>query len=71
MYHYTDGGLRNVWLVNGYEVRKTPFGEAVAFHDGDGLTQAICQEKLDLRSACLWKLAWTRVILCTNRYATG
>ena len=43
MYHYTDGGLRNVWLANGYEVKKTPFGEAVAFHDGDGLTQAICQ----------------------------
>ncbi len=43
MYHYTDGGLRNVWLANGYEIKKTPFGEAVAFHDGDGLTRAICQ----------------------------
>ena len=43
MYHYTDGGLRNVWLANGYEIKKTPFGDAVAFHDGDGLTQAICQ----------------------------
>lgn len=43
MYHYTDGGLRNVWLTNGYEVKKTPFGDAVAFHDGDGLTRAICQ----------------------------
>jgi DNA-binding transcriptional regulator YiaG len=43
MYHYTDGGLRNVWLANGYEIKKTPFGEAVSFHDGEGLTQAICQ----------------------------
>lgn len=43
MYHYTDGGLRNVWLANGYEIKKTPFGDAVAFHDADGLTQAICQ----------------------------
>ncbi len=43
MYHYTDGGLRNVWLANGYEIKKAPFGEAVAFHDGDGLTRAICQ----------------------------
>jgi DNA-binding transcriptional regulator YiaG len=42
MYHYTDGGLRNVWLVNGFEVKQTPFGEAVSFHDIDGLTQAIC-----------------------------
>lgn len=22
MYHYTDGGLRNVWLANGYEMKK-------------------------------------------------
>jgi len=42
MYHYTDGGLRNVWLTNGYTVRKTPVGEAVAIHDLDGLTKAIC-----------------------------
>jgi DNA-binding transcriptional regulator YiaG len=43
MYHYTDGGLRNVWLANGYEIKKSPFGEAVSFHDSHGLTQAICQ----------------------------
>lgn len=42
MYHYTDGGLQNVWLANGYTVRKTPYGPAVAIHDVDGLTQAIC-----------------------------
>jgi DNA-binding transcriptional regulator YiaG len=43
MYHYTDGGLRNVWLANGFEIKKTPFGDAVSFHDSDGLAQAICQ----------------------------
>jgi len=42
MYHYTDSGLRNVWLANGYEIKQTPYGEGVAFHDLDGLTQAIC-----------------------------
>ena len=42
MHHYTDGGLRNVWLANGYKIKKTPYGEAVAIHDGDGLTEAIC-----------------------------
>lgn len=42
MYHYTDGGLRNVWLANGYRVQKTPYGEAVAIDDLQGLTQAIC-----------------------------
>lgn len=42
MYHYTDGGLKNVWLQNGFEVRKTPYGKGVAIHDIDGLTKAIC-----------------------------
>ena len=42
MYHYTDGGLRNVWLANGYEIKKTPYGEGVAFHTLDGLTRSIC-----------------------------
>jgi DNA-binding transcriptional regulator YiaG len=42
MYHYTDGGLRNVWLANGYAIKQTPYGEGVAIHDLDGLTEAIC-----------------------------
>lgn len=44
MYHYTDGGLRNVWLANGYEIKNTPYGEAVVIHDLDGLTCIICRE---------------------------
>lgn len=43
MHHYTDGGLRNVWLANGYEIRKTPHGKAIAIRDLDGLTQALCE----------------------------
>jgi DNA-binding transcriptional regulator YiaG len=31
-----------VWLANGYEIKKTPFGEGVAFHNLDGLTTSIC-----------------------------
>lgn len=42
MYHYTDGGLRNVWLENGYVEHDTPYGKAVSFHDAGGLTRAIC-----------------------------
>lgn len=42
MLQYTDGGLRNVWLANGYELRKTRHGEAVAVSDQDGLTKAVC-----------------------------
>lgn len=43
MYHYTDGGLRNVWLANGYKVRSTPHGEAVSIRDIEGLTEVICK----------------------------
>lgn len=42
MYKYTDGGLRNVWLANGFTVKKTPYGDAVAIEDVPGLTRAIC-----------------------------
>lgn len=42
MFHYTDGGLKNVWLVNGFEIKDSPYGKTVAFHDLDGLTRAIC-----------------------------
>jgi putative transcriptional regulator len=42
MYHYTDGGLRNVWLVNGYAIHDTPYGKGMSFHNLDGLTRAIC-----------------------------
>lgn len=42
MHHFTDGGLQNVWLVNGYTVHSTPSGPAVSIHDMDGLARAIC-----------------------------
>jgi DNA-binding transcriptional regulator YiaG len=43
MYHYTDGGLRNIWLANGYEHIETPYGNAVTIQDLPGLTRAICK----------------------------
>lgn len=42
MLKFDDGGLRNVWLANGYETRKTAYGEATAIHDVDGLIHSIC-----------------------------
>lgn len=42
MLQYTDGGLRNVWLASGYEVRQTRHGEAVLIRNQEGLTKAIC-----------------------------
>ncbi len=42
MYHFTDGGLRNVWLTNGYTERQTKYGKGVSFQDLEGLTKTIC-----------------------------
>jgi DNA-binding transcriptional regulator YiaG len=43
MYHYTDGGLRNIWLANGFERVETRYGEASTIQDLPGLTRAICK----------------------------
>lgn len=44
MYHYTQCGLDNVWLENGYKVKKTAYGQAVAVEDADGLHQTLALE---------------------------
>lgn len=42
-YHYTESGLQNVWLANGFTIRKTKYGDGVSIHDMDGLHRAIAQ----------------------------
>jgi DNA-binding transcriptional regulator YiaG len=41
MHHYTESGLDNVFLENGYRVHKTPYGEGVSIQDTAGLNKAI------------------------------
>lgn len=41
MYHYTESGLNNIWLENGYREIETEYGKAVLIDDVDGLHQAI------------------------------
>jgi DNA-binding transcriptional regulator YiaG len=41
MYHYTEIGLDNVWLENGYIERSTPYGKAVAVIDADELHRVV------------------------------
>ena len=41
MYHYTESGLDNVYLANGYEFVEAPGGRAVRISDIDGLHEAI------------------------------
>lgn len=40
-YHYTDSGLDNVWLENGYTIHQTPYGEGISIQDTEGLHKAI------------------------------
>jgi DNA-binding transcriptional regulator YiaG len=41
MYHYTESGLRNVWLCNGYTVHQTPYGRGTAIEDIAGLHRVL------------------------------
>jgi len=41
LHHYTGCGLPNVFLENGFERKKTPFGDGVVIHDVEGLHRAI------------------------------
>ncbi len=43
MLKFDDGGLRDVWLANGYTLHRTAYGKAYSYHDLDGLVHAICQ----------------------------
>lgn len=39
--HYTDCGLDDVYLVSGYEIEKTPYGEGLSIKNLDQLHKAI------------------------------
>ena len=40
-YHYTECGLNNIYLLNGFKFIQTPRGKAVSINDIDGLHKAI------------------------------
>lgn len=40
-YHYTECGLDNIYLINGFEVLSSPRGDVVQIHNEDGLLEAI------------------------------
>ena len=42
-FQYTACGLDNVWLANGYKVKATRHGDAVAVNDVDGLHKLIAK----------------------------
>jgi putative transcriptional regulator len=46
MYHYKSCGLDNVFLKNGFVIKQTPYGQAVAIEDVEGLHLAIASDLL-------------------------
>lgn len=49
MHHYTECGLDNVWLSNGYRTKQTGYGAAVAIEDADGLHAALAANLIQKR----------------------
>lgn len=43
MYHYASCGLPNVYLKDGYKIKKTPHGDAVSIVNVEGLHQAMAR----------------------------
>lgn len=41
MHHYTESGLPNIWLANGFKLHKTPHGKGIAFDNLEGLHREI------------------------------
>lgn len=42
-YHYVECGLPNVWLLSGYEIVQSPYGEGVSIRDLDGLHRCLAR----------------------------
>jgi len=50
MFHYTSCGLQNIWLANGYRLKSTPHGKAVAIENLEGLHAAIAKVLIAYKS---------------------
>jgi putative transcriptional regulator len=46
-YHYTESGLDNIYLIDGYTIHKTPYGEGVSIQNTDALHKAIGKWLID------------------------
>lgn len=46
-YHYVECGLPNVWLLSGYEIVESPYGDGVSIRDLDGLHGCLARSLCD------------------------
>jgi DNA-binding transcriptional regulator YiaG len=50
-FHFTASGLSNVWLLNGFTIEKTPYGNGVRIEDLDGLHKALAHAIVTAKAA--------------------
>lgn len=68
MYHYTESGLNNVWLQNGYNVISTPYGKAVSIDDADGLHELLATDLANKAGRLAGKeFRFLRTMLCLSQ----
>lgn len=72
MYHYTQCGLENVWLANGYKVKSTPYGKGVSVEDADGLHRVVALDLTKKKGRITGKeLKYLRVAMGLSQEGLG
>lgn len=68
MYHYTECGLDNVWLSNGYKAKTTSYGQAVAIEDADGLHVVLAANLIEKKGRLTGKeFRFLRLLMCLSQ----
>lgn len=72
MYHYTQCGLNNVWLENGFTVKSTPYGKGLAIEDAVGLHQVLALDLTQKKGSITGKeLKFLRVVIGLSQEGLG
>ena len=72
MYHYTECGLTNVWLENGYVIKKTAYRRGTAVDDAMGLHQVLAMELTEKKGKITGKeLRFMRTVLGMSQEGLG
>jgi DNA-binding transcriptional regulator YiaG len=72
MYHYTECGLTNVWLENGYIIKTTAYGKATAIDDAVGLHKVLAMELTEKKGKITGKeLRFMRTVLGMSQEGLG
>lgn len=72
MHHYTQCGLDNVWLENGFTVISTPYGKGLAIEDAIGLHQVLALDLTKKKGSITGKeLKFLRIVIDLSQEGLG